>query len=680
MATRYWVGGSGTWDSSDTTHWSSSSGGSGGASVPTSSDNVVFDANSNTGTGSFTVTDGYGDITCNDFTASGLDGAMTFSINGNLNCYGSMSIPASNFSWSVQPSGGSIYFLATSTGKTLTTNNVSFSTINIHFDGVGGGWTLSGNLTCKIFGITTYAASFNFGNNNLTSSGGISIGPTVSGLGGTFTMTIPSVFRGGGNTFTNVVLSGGGAGIEDANTITSLTLSGFVNKINYLYVYANQTIGTLTISGAAANKYVVFKGDVARTLSIGTLSGANSNTGWKNITLSGAVSPKTFGFGVWNLGGNSNITFDTSTSYWVGGTNSWSSGNFAVSSGGGSTSALPGPQNNVVFDANSNTGTGAFAVTVDESYYAKAFTATAVDGAMSLVVSSGFTFDVAGDWTTPSSNFGCTLDPSAILCFSATSGTQNIRCNGVVFSTASANTIQFNYPSTSGSATYAIGSNFACTGKVTLYAGTLDLGGYTMSCDSFNVTEGTYSKALTWNGGTLTMSGYTYPFNTYNATSYFTTATGSGAGTMRFTAASATVSSIYPYTGFTYNATISLDGANSTYELASANCTAYNITNTAYPITVKFTPTGTHYFNSFSLNGVAGNMVTLSTLTGTSAYTLSKSSGSVGVSYCNISRSNATGGATWNAYTNNGNVDGGNNTGWVFISPYAGNFFFGSNF
>ncbi len=42
--TRYWIGNSGDWD--DTAHWAASSGGVGGASVPTSSDDVTFDANS----------------------------------------------------------------------------------------------------------------------------------------------------------------------------------------------------------------------------------------------------------------------------------------------------------------------------------------------------------------------------------------------------------------------------------------------------------------------------------------------------------------------------------------------------------------------------------------------------------------------------------------------------------
>lgn len=44
MANRYWVGGSGNWK--DTPHWSATSGGAGGASVPSFSDDVFFDANS----------------------------------------------------------------------------------------------------------------------------------------------------------------------------------------------------------------------------------------------------------------------------------------------------------------------------------------------------------------------------------------------------------------------------------------------------------------------------------------------------------------------------------------------------------------------------------------------------------------------------------------------------------
>ena len=109
MATYYWVGGDGNW-SDATNHWSNASGGSPSASyLPTSADDVVFDAASNTGTGAFTVTvDGTSasPSLCADFSTGGaggaLDGAMTLSLGATaqLDCYGSMTLPATNFTWS----------------------------------------------------------------------------------------------------------------------------------------------------------------------------------------------------------------------------------------------------------------------------------------------------------------------------------------------------------------------------------------------------------------------------------------------------------------------------------------------------------------------------------------------------------------------------------------------------
>ena len=52
MANRYWVGGTASWDGTAGTKWATTSGGAGGASVPTSADDVFFDANS----GAVTVT------------------------------------------------------------------------------------------------------------------------------------------------------------------------------------------------------------------------------------------------------------------------------------------------------------------------------------------------------------------------------------------------------------------------------------------------------------------------------------------------------------------------------------------------------------------------------------------------------------------------------------------------
>lgn len=72
MADRYWVGGSGNW--SDTAHWSTSSGGSGGASVPNTGDQVYLDSNS-TGTITASSSECFG-LNCTGHTGT-LTGGVT---------------------------------------------------------------------------------------------------------------------------------------------------------------------------------------------------------------------------------------------------------------------------------------------------------------------------------------------------------------------------------------------------------------------------------------------------------------------------------------------------------------------------------------------------------------------------------------------------------------------------
>lgn len=81
MAARFWVGGSGTWDNSSTTNWSTTSGGASGASAPVLGDTVTFNVNSNVGTNPFTVTLG-ANVRATSMSISGLDGALTFAPAG----------------------------------------------------------------------------------------------------------------------------------------------------------------------------------------------------------------------------------------------------------------------------------------------------------------------------------------------------------------------------------------------------------------------------------------------------------------------------------------------------------------------------------------------------------------------------------------------------------------------
>ena len=136
MANRYWVGGTGTWNTTSTTNWSANSGGSSGASVPTAADAVFFDQ-----AGTYTVTM-TGALNCLDITVSA--GSVTFATGTSptLSVAGNVAITAGTTTWS---STGTITFTAT-TSKTITSGGTAFD-CSMTLNGVAGTWTLQDNLT-----------------------------------------------------------------------------------------------------------------------------------------------------------------------------------------------------------------------------------------------------------------------------------------------------------------------------------------------------------------------------------------------------------------------------------------------------------------------------------------------------------------------------------------------------
>jgi hypothetical protein len=399
MADRYWVGGTGTWDGTSTTNWSASSGGASGASVPTSADNVFFDANSNVGTGTFTVTMATTPRVCNDFTASGLDGTMTLAGSAiGLTVSGSLTFQATNFTRTYT---GTTTFNATTTGKTVTTNGVAFGQ-DIVFDGVGGGWTLGSALSVGSNGITltngtlsTSASNYaittgTFGSNNantrtLTLNGStLTISSSASAawnISSTLTLNVGTStiafsnsslaggFAGGSRTYYNVSFTGTGTVNSDryisgTNTFNNLTIStpaaaacnafGFVN---------NQTInGTFTASGANGNQRLWLRSSTTSAVTFGTsvtltcaAIAAMSDVDFSDITIAGAAGTLS-GTRLGNAGGNSNITFGAGkTVYWnlaAGG--NWNANGWATSSGGAvATTNYPLPQDTAIIE---NTG------------------------------------------------------------------------------------------------------------------------------------------------------------------------------------------------------------------------------------------------------------------------------------------------------------------------------------
>jgi hypothetical protein len=229
MASRYWVGGSGSW--SNTARWSATSGGGSGASVPGSGDNVFFDANSNVGTGAFAVTVA-GTSNCADFTVSGLDGAMTFMGTSALNVFGSMTLQSTNLS--VSGYTGTLTFAATTTGKTITSAGQSWAT-QINFSGVGGGWTLQDAFTNNASGTNTTSlvnGALALGSNTLTT--------WIMDTSGSSTRSIN--FGTG-----KIVVTSGNNGTTSAwsfGTLVGFSLSGTPNV-------------DLTYSGSAGTRYII---------------------------------------------------------------------------------------------------------------------------------------------------------------------------------------------------------------------------------------------------------------------------------------------------------------------------------------------------------------------------------------------------------------------------------------
>jgi hypothetical protein len=148
------------------------------------------------------------------------------------------------------------------------------------------------------------------------------------------------------------------------------------------------------------------------------------------------------------------------------------------------------------------------------------------------------------------------------------------------------------------------------------------------------------------------------------------------AGTLATAAATFNISGNWSNSGtFTPGSgTVTLNGTTQTI---AGNTTFNNLTiDKTHSPTISFTSGATQTMNgNFSVAGDVSHQIIIgATFAATS--TLSQSSGTVTCAYCTISYSAATGGATWLAYTTNGNVNNGNNTGWQFSVPGASNYTF----
>lgn len=255
MADRYWVGGTGSWASS-TTNWSTTSGGSGGASVPTATDNVYFDANSGGGT----CTVSQSGRTCLNLSFRGFSGTSDYT--GTLAQSGTASIQISGSLTFAPPASMSITYAASS----ITLN--SSASVTITFNGQTFPVALiiagTGTFTCQ--DIIRVGGALNITQGIFTTTYDIyanSIGSTTPGLTKTFNVTGSAsiYFTGTGNLIT-------------INT-TNLTWNA---DVDYYITNSTATSKTLSFQSTySTTKNINFGGSGSGILSL--------NIGFGNPTL-----------------------------------------------------------------------------------------------------------------------------------------------------------------------------------------------------------------------------------------------------------------------------------------------------------------------------------------------------------------------------------------------------------
>lgn len=370
MANRYFVGGSGNWN--DTAHWSTTSGGSSGASAPSSNDDVFLDSNSS---GTLTVNvESYAlSITCTGFTG-------TLTLSAKLHTYGSVTLvsgmtftPSTN-EWQLNR-GGTFDF----GGKSLYDLRVGDS-----------GWgasthTFSGNNVT-----VTNKLTFQGQNGSIDTIDGMTIYCNKD-----FEVTASGAFKG----TTNIVLNGSsgsqnitgdasgflGLNLEIASTGGTVYFIGtltFCNGKTLLY-----TSGTVDCS---TNSHTLwFNGQNGATA---TYSGSSVN--WYNISI--------LGYGSFDLTLSSDITATGTTTFTGnnGAAISILGGSYKFHAQGNITSSISAPINgtatlqidggsNQTWTGNDTTNTYNIAIVINKSGGTLTLAGTIAYGTNSITYTAG---------------------------------------------------------------------------------------------------------------------------------------------------------------------------------------------------------------------------------------------------------------------------------------------------
>ena len=464
-------------------------------------------------------------------------------------------------------------------------------------------------------------------------------------MSGTFTLTLGTltisnyvltcnIFSSSNSNIRNITFGSGSIDITGNNTTiwtsatsTNFTISG-TSKVNCIYAGSTgtRTIGALAASGEAhaINFNISAGSDIINIV-------ANSALGYLNFTgytgISAVNNATRVFYGDLTLAPNMTFTSGASVTFFS------------------STSNQKITSNNVTLDFPiTQNGIGG-TVQLQDNLTARSYTLT--QGTLDLS---------SGNRTLSIGVFASTNSNTRAIAFGG--GNITLTGSGTVWNTGTPTNF-----SRTGTPTVNISNNSAT-------ATTVSTGAMTEAQSlNFNYTTGTYTltdtaaryKSVNFTGfaGTIPNSVRTI-FGSFTLSAGMTLTAGANATTFAGTSGTAQITTA----GKTLDFPLSIDGVGGTFAfqdaLTQGSTRAFTVTNG----TVQLKNGVTSTVGSFVTSGTTQKFLQ-STLAGTQA-TLSQASGTVSAAYLTVKDSNATGGATWNAFITSNNIDAGNNNGWDF--------------
>ena len=481
MASYFWVGGAGTWDSTTTTNWSLTSGGAGSAGVPLAADTATFDSSS--GTGAVSIAASATCLTCT-FGGSGITATLTANNLGAF-CF-NLNINAGTFNCS--------------------TFNITISNTLAQLGGVftcNGGTITAGGFASTGSSVRTF--TLNASTLNITGSSTI----TLSGSNLTFNAGTSQInclhtgvnIVGGGYTFYNLSMTHTAeANIAFTGAITFNNLS-FASKssvgFNTVSFSANLTVnGTLTVSAPTTlgtSRYFFQSSTIGTTRTITAAAVSLTDVDFQDITGAGAATWS--GTRLGDVGGNTGITFPAAkTVYWnLAGSQNYSAIGWATTSTGTPAAAnFPLAQDTAKF---TNTAPVTGTVTLNILYNIGTLDFSARSNALTFSTGSLAPY-IYGDITLSSALI---LTSTGIITFAGRNKTQTIISNGGTFSQPITQTTAYD-------TNVELGGAFLSTNTITVPRGTFNTKNYSLSAASLLTSATGYKRDILLGSSTVTLT------------------------------------------------------------------------------------------------------------------------------------------------------------------------------